>query len=141
MRQFLLIVALLAASSPLLAQDDRRRDGSWWLGLGNAPEKHSYAIGIFDGMIVGSRLSYWPLPSSQQSRVAAAFNDWGAKYFSKITAKQLVDGLDEFYLDNRNRNIQTEDAIWLVANAVAGKPQAQLDKMVESYREAARRSP
>lgn len=141
MKRLLLILALLLTSSPLFGQDERRRDGNWWLGTWTATEKQSYVIGIFDGMIVGSRLSYWPLPASQQAKVAAAFNDWGAKYFSKITSRQLVDGLDEFYLDNRNRNIQTEDAIWLVANAVAGKPQAQLDKMIESYRKDAQAKP
>jgi hypothetical protein len=39
-----------------------------------------------------------------------------------------------FYKDYRNRKIRIYDAVWLVLNSIAGKPQDELDKMIESFR-------
>ncbi|MGH9822017.1 MAG: hypothetical protein ACREDR_01990 [Blastocatellia bacterium] len=56
---------------------------------------------------------------------------------SEVTAGQVREGLDRFYKDYRNRRILVQNAIWLVLNSIAGKPQADWDKMVENYRKNA----
>jgi hypothetical protein len=48
-----------------------------------------------------------------------------------------VDGLNSFYKDYRNRRIKVPDAVWLVANSIAGKPQNEMDKMIENWRQSA----
>ena len=50
---------------------------------------------------------------------------------------QLVDGLDSFYKDYRNRTIKVHDAVWLVVNEIAGTPQQTMGKLIESYRQNA----
>jgi hypothetical protein len=54
-----------------------------------------------------------------------------------VTGGQLVDGLDSFYGDFRNRRILVYSAVWLVLNEIAGTPQDELDKMIQSWRKNA----
>jgi hypothetical protein len=55
-----------------------------------------------------------------------------------ITAGQLADGLDVLYGDYRNRNILLLNAVWLVLNSISGKSDAEMQKMIENFRKAAK---
>jgi hypothetical protein len=52
-------------------------------------------------------------------------------------AGQVSDGLDAFYKDYRNRSIRVVDAMWVVANSIAGTPQKEIDAMTENFRKYA----
>jgi len=47
----------------------------------------------------------------------------------------VVDGLDNFYGDYRNRKILVQDAVWLVLNNVAGTP--NVEQMIQNWRRSA----
>lgn len=101
-------------------------------------------VGFFDGMELGGYFSYWGMTKDSNGKVsscsteaARSFEDMDTKYFRGVTNSQIADGLDAFYKDYRNRSIKVHDAVWLVVNSIAGKPQRDLDEMIESWRKNA----
>lgn len=134
-----LILVLFAISLSAHAQDIRR-DGNWWLGQTQV-FKSAYMLGLFDGTNLGHEFSLWKYRDKSEpaclSKNYESYNYYFDKYMKDVTSTQLVDGLDVFYKDYRNRKIDIASAVWLTVNAIAGTPQADLDKMVESFRKNA----
>ncbi len=139
MKRYIVLSLLLASTVRLNASTDlSRRDGNWWTGE-TETFKLAYVAGFYDGMDLGNRFSYWDLlkedtMKSCLSRVSTSFSTYEQKYMGNTTNSQLVDGLDSFYSDYRNRRIVLPSAVWLVVNGIAGMPQKDLDKMIESWR-------
>lgn len=136
MKSLLALVVLLLASSAL-AQNSRR-DGNWWNEQTKA-EKLNYMIGFFDGMDLGRSFSFWGITNSEPdkaciSKVIESYGKFADKYMQDVTNLQLVDGLDDFYKNYRNRKIKVANAVWLTLNAITGKPQNDLEKMIENFR-------
>jgi len=134
-----LIVAALILPAPVRAEENRR-DGNWWRGQ-SAFAKASYMVGFFDGMELGKDFSYWGLAKTNDiqldpmsSRVFDAYNNYREKFMKHVTNVQISDGLDTFYDDYRNRAITLPDAVWLVLNTIAGKPDKDMEKMIENFR-------
>jgi hypothetical protein len=127
---------------PLVSQAEKgRRDGNWWTTQ-TAVTKLDYMIGFFDGIELGHEFSEWGLlkDSAQTPCISSVTSSYGEhidKYLAHVTNDQLVDGLDVFYKDYRNRRIRIRYAVWLVVNGIAGKPQAEIDRMTENFRESA----
>lgn len=126
-----------------LIAEDNRRDGNWWRDQDRLT-RSVYIIGFFDGMDLGKNFSYWKFANKKEmnscmGKVAESYNEYSAKYFKNVTNMQLVDGLDSFYADFRNRSIQVADTVWLVVNSIAGTPQEKLDLMIENWRRNANR--
>jgi len=63
-----------------------------------------------------------------------SFNQAGI-FFSHVTNSQIVDGLDKFYADYRNRRILIYRATWIVVHMMAGSPQKELDDMLDYERQ------
>lgn len=139
MRTTLSVVLLfLFALSAHASDPTRDRDGNWWRGL-TLSEKQVYIVGFFDGIPLGHKFSSWNLMHNPQKQnclqdTVGSFVNYVSKYLENVTSGQLTDGLDDFYSDYRNRSIPIDNAVWLVANSISGKPQAELDKMIESFR-------
>jgi hypothetical protein len=143
----ILLVAALSALMflPASAADDSPRNGNWWR-THEKNEQVMYVIGILDGMVIGKDFSYWGLPDVKNNPAAAAsavdglgsFRKMYSTYVKDITAGQLADGLSVFYEDYRNRSIQLSDSVWLVLNSISGKSDAEMQKMIENYRKAAK---
>src|SRR5690348_13566261 len=136
----LLLLLLISLPMYLYGQVVSRRDGNWWIDQ-SRPTKLTYMLGFFDGMDLGGDFSYWDLGDKNGGGndpcISKAANSYYAnrkKYLAHITNDQLSDGLDEFYKDYRNRRILVHGAVWLVVNGIAGTPQKELDKMIESWR-------
>jgi hypothetical protein len=138
MRTFgLLAVLVLAASLTLPAQVVTRRDGNWWLEQSRLT-KTSYIVGFYDGIELGDEFSLWQSKDSDYlAKNLKSFDYYEEKYLKGVTNEQLADGLDIFFKDYRNRKISIHSAVWLTLNAIAGTPQADLDKMVENFRKNA----
>jgi len=47
---------------------------------------------------------------------------------SGITCGQIVDGLDKFYKDYRNKKVLTREAVWVVRLEVKGAPEEFIDQ-------------
>ncbi len=141
MKRLVLIFALLVSVSVCLHSSEARRDGNWWKSQTRAL-KLDYMVGFFDGMRLGYNFSYWEFAQDDAahgnadcvSKVGKSYNSLNDKYFSNVTNDQIVDGLDVFYSDYRNRRIKIADAVWLVVNEMAGTPRKELDKLIESWR-------
>jgi hypothetical protein len=137
LQAFLLIFVLFAL--PVLASaEENRRDGNWWREQDRLT-RSVYVIGFFDGMDLGHNFSYWAFVKDKKmnacmGKVAESYADYGSKFFKNATNGQIVDGLDSFYADFRNRSIRVADAVWLVVNGIAGTPQEELDTMIENWR-------
>jgi hypothetical protein len=131
---------LLAISMSVFG-GDFSTDGNWWLSLPKNV-RAVYVAGFFDGKELGHNFSTWKYLSPNASKAEQAsvnkarqsYSEYSQKYSHNITFDQLVDGLDSFYSDYRNRRIQLSGGVWLVLNAVAGTPEDELNKMIENWR-------
>jgi hypothetical protein len=137
-RRSTLVGILALCIGPAFAQESTRRDGNWWRTQLRASQV-SYMVGFFDGIELGNRFSYWSFANDQKAteslkRVFDSYEEYVDKYLKNVTSGQMVDGLDTFYSDFRNRSILVHNAVWLVANQVAGVPQDRIDSMIESWR-------
>jgi hypothetical protein len=139
MRSSWLAVAFLSILSFPLHAQSTRRDGNWWLEQ-TSLLKASHMTGFFDGTELGGKFSYWKCHSDDPSKPCVANADakesydfYRNNYTKDVTNIQISDGLDAFYKDYRNRRIRVSDGVWLTLNAIAGRPQAELDKMVENF--------
>jgi hypothetical protein len=134
--RWLALILIVSLGAPVWAENDRR-DGNFWLSL-DAPAKLAYLVGFYDGMLLGKDFSYWGLEKAAISVVGTqtvtSFNNMTAKYMANVTTRQLADGLDAFYSEFRNRKILINNAVWLVANQIAGTPKATVDQMIETFR-------
>jgi hypothetical protein len=144
MKCAILFAMLLAAGllSPAPAQDTRR-DGNWWRNQTRL-EQTTYVIGFFDGMELGHSFSYWGLPLKDGKRdpvsvtILNSYSTMIEKYLKDVTSTQVSDGLTKLYEDYRNRTILIQDAVWLVANAIAGESDKEMQIMIENFRKSAR---
>jgi hypothetical protein len=88
-------------------------------------------------MTVGNNFSYWgmsDIKSTCASLAIDSYNKMEKQYLANVTNGQLVDGLDEFYKDYRNRTIRINGAVWLVLQGIAGTPKEKIEMMTESWR-------
>jgi hypothetical protein len=139
-RDFAILVCLFVALFSSRVGAENPRDGNYWRGLSRA-EKDAYVVGVYDGTTLGANFAVWKLQSSRDgtdldaiARCQDSATSYDKKYRLDTTSGQIADGVDAFYEDYRNRRIQIWGAVWLVMNAIAGTPKAELDKRIESWR-------
>jgi hypothetical protein len=139
-----LVITFLVMVLPVgLMAEDNRRDGNWWLSQDRVT-RSAYITGFFDGMDLGNAFSYWEFVNKKEmapcmQQVFKSYGEYNDKYFKNVTNLQLVDGLDTFYADFRNRSILVHGAVWLVVNSIAGTPQKELDSLIDNWRRNANR--
>jgi len=141
----LLVIVLALGNATLSTVQSTRRDGNWWINQTKG-FKNTYVAGFFDGMKLGYNFSYWGFYDEKNSevcrgKIAKSFSDYNKKYLDEVTSAQIVDGLDSFYSDYKNRRIIVSDAVWLVLNGIAGTPQEEIEKMIEAWRRNAAKQP
>lgn len=141
--RFLVLVIASALCLPAAAEVNQRRDGNWWR-TSPALEKLAYVTGFFDGMALGSELSYsgirdkaGRIDPALVDKVATSYTAMSVQ-FKNVTNGQLADGIDKFYEDYRNRTILLSDAVWLVVNSISGKSDAEMQTMIENFRKNAK---
>ena len=135
----ILLMALLAFAASSQAQESLVRNGNWWQKLPGQEVKWGYLVGFFDGMGLGHRFSWWPLEANEKNsdcvpHVIDAYRSQVSQYLRTIDNQKLATELDGFYTEPKNKPIKLPDAVWIVANKLAGKPQAELDAMIQDYR-------
>jgi hypothetical protein len=133
----LLLLCAVLALPALSVADDARRDGNWWRVQGESV-RADYMGGFYDGMNLGYYFSYSSIVKNNKAdpcrrKVAESFHEHLSK-FKNVKSLQVVDGLNSFYGDFRNRSILVTDAVWLVVNSIVGTPKKELDKMIEDAR-------
>jgi hypothetical protein len=136
-RHFVTICLLGVFPISLYAQVNTRRDGIWW-NQRSQDAKLDYVRGFVDGMVLGNRFSVWGKKPQEDAKCRAkafdSFQEYNNRFFANVSDAQLADALDVLYKDSRNHHIMVEDAMWLVVNSIAGMPQDELNKLIESWR-------
>ena len=56
------------------------------------------------------------------------------KYFKNVTFEQLIDGLDHFFSDYRNRSIDVNGGILVVLRKIRGDSESEINKMINALR-------
>jgi hypothetical protein len=115
-----IIVGVLACSG--LAQANEHRDGSWWRSI-EENAKVGYVMGYVDGEL--SQSSDCSKSSAGIARPAC---------IGRAVYRQIADGLDQFYIDLRNRNIDLTRAIGLVSAVIRGDSTAEIELQTEILR-------
>lgn len=138
-----LLLLLLTFGLLAIADTGTRQDGNWWRTLDRKQQIY-YVAGFFSGMDLGRNFAIWKyLDSTDENEKQAvslaihAYDQYSDKYFAEVTAAQIVDGLNLFYADYRNRRIETTGAIWLVVNGIAGLSDQEHQELIESWRKHA----
>ena len=134
----LVVMGLFFIATPHSLAASDSRDGNWWRDQTDTI-KIGYMAGFLDGIRLGHNFSDWGFMDDPQSepclkKVMLSFIGFQDKYLSSVKVGQLVDGIDAFYSDYKNRSISTHNAVWLVLNGIAGTPKEKLDKMIEASR-------
>src|SRR5436189_3678241 len=112
-----LTAAIVVFPSVGMTQTHDTRDGNWWNSQTTA-SKVPYVLGMFDTIDLGWSwsLSGW---SNSVERVcfestSKTFVEQRRRYLVGVTAGQVVDGLNDFYKDYRNRAISPGTALELI---------------------------
>jgi hypothetical protein len=102
-------------SAPAYGQ---QTDGNWWVEHPNSGEpliavqnlliRSWFVSGILEGAVVlGGRIAMETVTKdvTAQSAEEGRYQDAASRYFGRVSKQQIIDGLDVFYNDFRNRNI------------------------------------
>ncbi len=121
----------------LMAQNEH--DGFWWTSQ-SSTAKVFFVSGYVEGM------------SAASAGVKAAVSEGAAKDsvpsrsfllrefdYSNVRAGQLVDGVDEFYKDFRNKGIEIADALLYVRDQISGESEERLKDFLNKLRQAQKR--
>lgn len=135
-------IATLIAITPLRASAQALVvNGNFWQSQ-SAASHTDYILGFIDGMRLGNNFSYWATDihtkegAARAESATSSYDTETKRYMSNVTVGQIVDGLNQFYSDFRNRNIMIHDAVWLVLEQIAGTPDSGLN--IESWRKYSR---
>jgi hypothetical protein len=91
-------------------------------------------------MELGHSFDLWGLLNRGKEKEACAadadesFNTYTDKYGKNVSNVQIVNGLNTFYSDDKNKSIPIHGAVWIVLNSISGTPQEQINKMIENFR-------
>jgi len=140
---FLAMVALLVPYA--LAADKTDLDGYWWEKL-DASFKLGWVSGYADAMDLagsiqmGTCASNMPLyvkefPNADPKVILQKMCLSDTQFdYDGISMGQFVDGIDAFYKDYRNKQLEVGWAIQYARDAIKGKPAQELDAEVALWR-------
>lgn len=140
---FFIVVILFIAAVGIIpaagaAQTHDTRDGNWWTTQTLA-FKVPYVLGMFDAIDLGYSWSSSgfsnPVERVCFESTAKTFVEQRRRYLVGVTAGQVVDGLDDFYKDYRNRAIAAGTALELVLRSIAGE---DISDLTVTYRRVPR---
>ncbi|WP_159082957.1 hypothetical protein [Burkholderia mayonis] len=142
----LFLLLSLTMANPAKA-GEARQDGNWW-NVQQVGEKGSYVSGFVDGMMYESEIWDIGLTISQGKKFDPVLNRYAAnaekfandnfkQEFGHLTIGQLVDGLDHFYTDYRNRRISVRNAMVMVVRSMDGTSEEEMSKLIEYQRKKA----
>ena len=71
---------------------------------------------------------------SGMAAVDKAYKAQVKKYLNRVTVGQILDGLDKFYDDYRNRKILMSLGVSIVLDYISGKSEQEMTRLIETLR-------
>lgn len=138
------LVAVGAAIRPVAGQAEKP-DGSMWSSFSDEM-KLGYAVGFLQGVHFGEEMIVVGFGSvgsdaSTLLRSQKLYSTYLKGHFSELSAGQIIDGLNVFYRDFRNRNIEMPKAAWVVTHEVVGTPKLEVEATIEALRRGTMKEP
>jgi hypothetical protein len=145
MRHFLAVTATVVLCSCLLSAADKALDGVWWSQMSPA-FKLGWVSGYAKAMDLAGTLQMASC-AAEMPMYQKQFPDVNAKEilqkmclsnttfdYDGIAMGQFVDGMDTFFKDYRNRQLEVGWAIQYVRDEIKGKPARELESEVAMWR-------
>jgi len=141
-----ILLLLLSVGTTLASGQEKSHDGYWWLA--NASDfKLGFATGFAMAMIRADDTVYFSciadknggtLPREAPSQ--AVLNECNTRLtknfdFNSLRIGQLVDGVDQFYSDFRNKGLDVGAAMTYVRDQLKGKPAKELEDELNLWRQ------
>src|SRR5438105_12885178 len=142
MRRFLVLIGVMSCLATTFGQEKPllRLDGYWWARQDQA-NKVTFAFGFAAGATESSAeakeffsLLHCKEETQKVANLKSHLDDWN---FSSIAAPQLVEGVDEFYRDFRNKGIHVVRAMLYVSAQIRGVPSDELAHRLDGLRKLA----
>jgi hypothetical protein len=104
------------------------RDGNYWAEL-NKYAKMGYVFGLIDGIFAGRYFGIKTSDSCDKGYLSEMH-----KYFEGIMPKDVFTGIDSFYSDYTNRNIEIFNAFYIVLMKIGGESDNLIDSLIRDLR-------
>ncbi len=124
------LVIILFSSSPVYSTEGH--DGNWWRTL-QREQKQYYLVGILDGLELGQTFLSMD-ERKHQTEVIVSYYLNQEKYFKNVTYDQLIDGLDIFFSDFKNRSIEINSGLFVVLKMIRGGSEDEINTMIKTLR-------
>jgi hypothetical protein len=128
----LVALTVFSAITPSFAEDN----GYWWREQ-KAPIKAAYVSGMIKGLRFGAEQmqTMAETMNPKDTFMLETASVVAKQYRHEFTAKQLVDGMNRFYSDEKNRNIKTYCALHIVDMQLSGASKLELESVTRNIRE------
>jgi hypothetical protein len=137
--RFAVILAALLLVMPTAIRSDAANvhNGVWWNQL-STTERLFFLEGYIDGLARADFLLTQNLKVRKQKLPDVSTNEEVTSFFKfyKITYGQFMEGLNTFYADYRNPQINFDVAILYIRDQIHGTSQKDLDLRLEDMRKA-----
>jgi hypothetical protein len=124
-------VGVLVTST--LAEEDR--DGNWWRTR-RVFDKAVYVTGMIDGVSIGTAILTKNIMTKGDPTALDSLATGTKRLLAGVKVQQLVDGIDRFYSDFRNRGIMTWAAFYIVGMQISGATDEEIQNWTLMYRRA-----
>jgi len=124
-------VSVLVTSS--LAEEDR--DGNWWRTRREL-DKAVYVTGMIDGVYIGTAILTKDIMTKGDPTALDSLTAGTKRLLVGVKVEQLVDGMDRFYSDFRNRGIMAWAALYIVGMQISGATDEEIRTWTLMYRRA-----
>jgi len=138
----LFAVIILFLFTGIANGDELRTDGNFFNSL-TEPMKTAYVGGLIHGISLGASFALWASLKPGDGLVekiekVATINSYSEKYINEKPVSQFRDGLKDFYADFKNRRIDINDALWVVAREIKGDPDSEIKELISNLRRDAK---
>jgi hypothetical protein len=131
----ILAVLLIIVPVPMRSDSVKAHNRIWWNEL-DLDTKHSFVAGYGEGIDRADWLVEQAIRVGQLKVMESPDPVTPHLKFYNITYGQFAEGLDAFYADYRNKQINFNVAILYIRDQIQGVPQKDLDVRLEHMRQA-----
>jgi hypothetical protein len=134
----LVVVGLIACAG--LVRGEERHDGYFWLKL-SGDQKVFWVGGFYDGVLIQKAQGIGgcsnEIATTSGSDICGKLGSYLDVYDAPQSATygQIVDGVDHFYRDYRNKSIPLYSAVLYVNQELNGTPQSVIDERIRQFRD------